>query len=837
MKIEHDVRASGFHRLETLVQDMRYSLRVLRRTPGFTAVAILTLALGIGANTAIFSIVDSLLLRPLPVKNPEQLMVLAFRQGNGPLNTQFSVADLRDIRAQSTDAFSDMIGYAISLDGISMGGKADRALTNYVTGNFFSMLGLKPYAGRFFLPSEGQTFGADPVAVLSYSFWRTRFRGDPAIIGKRILVNGHPCVVVGIAPQAFHGLYPAPGVEAYFPFAMVESFEPGWPKDLMTNRILQNLYVLARARPGISLRRAGTLLDLIAQRLSTQHPETDKGLVLSVYAERFARPDPSMASTLIKAAVLFLALVALVLMLACANIANLQLVRASTREREMAVRAALGAARSRLIRQWLTESILLALIGGAAGLLLGLWATYSIGSIDLRNTIPFPFVFGFDWRVFAYSLGAALLTGVLMGLLPGLHAPGAHIAATLRESGRGIAGGRNHLRAGLVIVQVAVSLMLLVIAGLFMRSLAAAQRMNLGFDPHNIVEFTMDPSEIGYGEAQGLAFYRSLLDRVRALPGVQSASLSSSLPMSNYTSTDYLKISDYQNLPGQALPLVSYAVVSSDYFKTMRIPFLQGRSFSAADKQGAPYVAVVSEAFAKRFWPHQNPIGKNFAKLSGATNPTYEVVGVAGDCHFADVAGVVGAFFYLPIDQNYVLSSLQTLQVRSDIPASEMIVETKDTLRSIAPDLPLFDVQTMMEGLDSLSGFLVFQLAAGLAAGLGLLGLALAMVGVYGVISYSASQRTHEIGIRMALGAQRAAILRMMLSQGLAIVAAGLLFGCAAAFAGARLIGNLLVGVSPGDPLTYSMVTLILAGVALVACYIPARRAMKTDPIIALRHE
>lgn len=823
--------------LHDLVHDARYGLRMLRKAPGFTAIAVLTLALGIGANTAIFSLVDSLLLRPLPVKDPGQLAVIAFRQGHGPLLTQFSAADLRDIRAQSTDVFSDMLGYMFAFDGISLNGKADRAFTYYVTGNFFSVLAMKPYAGRLILPSEGQTPGADPVAVLAYAYWKTHFGGDPSIVGKRILVNAHPCTVVGIAPPEFHGLYPAPAAQLYLPFSMLGTFEAGWPKDLMSNRILQNLIVLGRLRPGVSIATANATLNVIARRLSDEYPETNKGMSLSAYPERLARPDPSTAGTLIRIAALFLGLVALVLLLACANIANLLMVRATSRAREMAVRAALGAARSRLIRQLFTESILLALFGGVAGLFLGMSASRAIGSIDLHTPVPVSLVYGFDWRIFVYTFAAALLTGVIVGVIPALRASRTSISIALHESGRSIAGGKNRVRTALVVLQVAGSLMLLVIAGLFTRSLGAVQHSSLGFDPHNLVNFTMDPSEIGYDETQGLAFYKSVLDRVRALPGVQSASLTSSVPMSNYGNNDYLKISDYQNPPGQGLPLISYSVVSPAFFQTMRIPILRGRSFKEGDVQGAPDVAVVSQGFAARFWPNQDPIGKHFAKVSGVTNPVYEVVGIAKDCHYDDLTGPIAPYFYLPLAQDYALSSLQILQVRSAAPPDVVIPEAQDAVRSFAPNLPLFDICTMTESLDSLSGFLSFQLGAGLAAALGLLGLILAIVGVYGVISYSVSQRTHEIGIRMALGAQRAEVLRMILRQGFVIVAAGLVFGCLSAFAAARLISSMLVGVSAADPATYSAVTLMLALVALLACYIPARRAMRVDPMVALRYE
>src|SRR6185437_10052607 len=428
-----DMRRTNY--VHDLAQDLRYALRMLRKSPGFTAIAVLTLALGIGANTAIFSIVDSLLLRPLPVKDPGQLAVLAFRQGSGPLLTPFSIADYRDIHAQTTAAFSDMFGFQLTLDGISMSGKADRVLTNYVTGNYFSVLGLKPYLGRLILPSEGEKPGADPVIVLSYAFWKSHFGGDTSLIGQQIQINGHPATVVGVAPREFNGLYPAPGVEAFLPLAMLRTYEQGWPADFMTNRILQNLYVLARLHPGVSLASASATLHVVARRLSAQYPTTDKGLQLSAYSERFARPDPGTAPTLLAAAALFLGLVALVLLLACANIASLLLVRATARHREMAVRAALGSPRSRLVRQLLTESILLAFLGGIGGLLLGLWAGRSIASINLHNPVNVPLYSGLDWRVFVYALAAALLTGILVGIVPALRVSRANISIGLHESG------------------------------------------------------------------------------------------------------------------------------------------------------------------------------------------------------------------------------------------------------------------------------------------------------------------------------------------------------------------------------------------------------------------
>jgi predicted permease len=819
-----------------LLQDLRYAARVLRKSPGFTAVAVLTLALGIGANTAIFSIVDSLL-RPLPVKDPDQLTILAFRQGQGRLATQFSLPDLRDIRAQANATFSDILGYSVSYDGLSLNGQSERIFTNYVTGNYFSMLGIQPYLGRFILPSEGQTLGADPILVLSYSYWRSRFGGDRRIIGKSVLLNGHPINVIGVAPPGFYGLRPMANAQAYLPFSMITTYEFGLPNDLMVDRLQRNLRVLGRLKPGVSLSNAAAALDVVARRLSAQYPDTDRDMALSVYAERFARPNPRTSNTLVKAAGLFLVLVALVLLLACVNIANLLLVRAAAREREMAVRAALGARRSRLVRQLLAESVLLALLGGIAGISLGLLGARSISSIQLHMFTPAHLDIGIDWRIFAYGFSAALLTGILVGIFPALRACDNRLNNVLHESSSSVTGGKNRLRSTLVALQVAGSLMLLVIAALFTESLANVQHTNLGFDPHNVVNLAMDPSEAGYGETQGLAFYNSLLDRVNALPGVRSAGLASGTPMSDYYNNDYLKVSDYQNPPGSGLPLVSFSVVSPAYFDTMRIPIAQGRAFTAADILGWPYVAIVSEAFAAHFWPGRNPVGEHFAQVGGVTNPVYQVVGVAKDSRFSSLTGSIDPYFYLPLAQDYDLASLEILQVRSSAPPDAVIREVQGIVHNLAPEIPVFNIQTMTEALDTLSAFLIFQIGAGIAASLGFLGLILSVIGVYGVISYSVSQRTHEIGIRRALGAEPLQILMMIFRQGAVIVAAGAIAGCAAALVIARLIANFLVGVGFADPLTYLGVTAILVLAALAACYIPARRATKVDPMVALRYE
>jgi macrolide transport system ATP-binding/permease protein len=816
----------------TLWQDFRYGVRTLLRTPAFACVAILTLGLGIGVNTGIFSVVNMLTLRPLPVRNPSQLTVLAFQREKGPLQNQFSYPDFQDIRAQSSDVFSDVMGYDFGVDGLSVNGRADRIMTNYVTGNYFTLLGLQPALGRLILPSEGKTAGADPVLVLGYSYWKSHFGGDRSIVGRAVQVNGHPVTIVGVAPASFHGVYPLIETQGYLPYGMRTIDDP--PADFLTDRGMQTMTVFARLKPGVSLKQAQAALNVIATRLSRDHPDTDKGISVQLFREVEARPVPDLKHTIRNVSVLFLILAGLVLLLACVNVANILLVRATTREREMAVRVALGAGRGRLVRQLLTESVLLALGGGAAGILLGSWASRMLGSIHLNTDLPVHMDFSLDWRVLGYAVGAALLTGIVVGLVPALRATRCNLSEVLHEGGRTGSARRHRLRSTLVVAQVGGSLMLLIVAGLFIRSLQHAQRANLGFDPDHVVNLSMDPHEVGYNEAQGREFFHQLLQRVRGLPGVEDASLAFSVPFGYYNNTATLHIQGYQQRPGEPPPDVDYNTVSPSYFRTMRIPIVRGRAFTDADGPDAAYVAVVNEAMAQRFWPDQDPLGRTFT-MDTVKGHSIRVVGVTRNFRTDSSWGEYRPYLFVPRAQNY--NSVATLQVRSQRNGAVMMKELEGEIHSLAPGLPVVDVQSMRQALDSLNGFLIFEIAAAVAGTLGILGLILAVVGVYGVVSYSTSQRTHEIGIRMALGAQPADVLGIIFRQGLLIVGIGVVLGLAAAFAIARLVANFLVGVSATDPLTYAMVSAALVLAALAACYLPARRAMRLEPTIALRHE
>ena len=820
--------------MATFLQDLRYAVRMLLRSPGFTAIAILTLSLGIGANTAIFSMVDSFLLRPLPVKDPGELVVLASEQNQGPLNEQLSFPELLDIREQTTSVFADVTGALVGLDGLSVNGHADRLVTIYVTGNYFSALGVKPAVGRLILPSEGKEIGADPVLVLSYDYWKKRFNADRNIAGQKVTVDGHVFTVVGVTPEGFHGTQNIIDPQGYLPMGMAYIEGGANATDYMVNRNVRGTAILARLQPGVTLAQAQAALRVVSQRLAQQYPDTEKGLSVLAFPERLSRPGPQKDNSIVLVSALFMALSGLVLVLACVNVANILLVRGSIRQREMAVRAAMGAARSRLIRQLLTESVFLALLGGLAGIALGLWGSSVISRIDLRTTLPIYLDFNFDWRIFAFAFAAALLTGVVVGVVPALRLSRGNLSAILHEGGRSVAGGRQILRSALVVAQVGGSLMLLIVAGLFTRSLQHAQRANLGFNPTHVLNLTMDPNEIGFNEAQARVFYKQLLERVRSLPGVQSASLSLGIPMGYYNNADTPIIPGYETPAGQPPRTIYYSQISTDYFATMSIGMDHGREFTAADDENTPYVAIVNRNMAEKFWPHEDPIGRQF-KLSSDQSHVITVVGVSKDSRTFGIKGDIKPYFYVPWTQNF--SSLLTLQVRAAGEPEAVAPEIEKEIGALAPDLPVFDVQPMTSSMQGANGFLIFQFGAALAAALGVLGLLLALVGVYGVVSYSASQRKHEIGIRMALGAQPRQVLGMVLRQGAGIIAIGLVIGLLATIGVARAVGYFLIGVSPTDPLTYVSVSSLLILVALAACAVPAWRAMRLDPLAALRHE
>jgi predicted permease len=819
----------------SLWQDLWYGARMLRKNAGFTAIAILTLALGIGANTAIFSIVDWVLLRPLAISHPERMNFLTIQQKARNSNG-FSFPDFDDIRKQTADSFSDVVAFDIGQDGLTADGKTQPILIGYVSGNFFRMMGINPLLGRFILPSEGAVAGADPVVVLSYAAWQTRFGGDPAVIGKKGAVNGTPVTIVGVAPKGFQGPSAALDFGAFVPISMeTRNLGGERPADFLTNREVRSMLLFARLKDGVSLEQAGSELKIVSQRIAQEYPKADEGAVFHVWKLGPAGPNSNPASTPIPTlAALFLGLSFLVLVLACLNVANMLLVRAAARGREMAVRAALGAARSRLIRQLLAESLLLAGLGCMAGIGVGLLASNAMSSVSLGTSFPFVMDFHFDWRVFAFAFGMALVTGILAGIVPALRASRVNLSEMLHEGNRSSTNRRQWVRSALVATQVAGSLALLVVAGLFTRSLGSMHMSDLGFDPQHVMNFTMDPHEIGYNQAQSKEFYSQLLARMSSMPGVQFASLSATVPMGEVALGGPIEIEGHPSASGQPPASAGDNYVSPQYFDVMRIPLLRGRAFNDGDKQNSQHVAVINEKMMQLYWHGEDPIGRRFT-ISDGGKDTVEVVGIVRNSKDSGLSDAPEAFFYVPITQHE--TTLATLQIRAAGAAESVAQETAMTVQAIAPTMPVYGVQTMSQALKGVGGLFLFKAGAVLAGTLGLLGLILATVGVYGVVSYTAAQRTREIGIRMALGAQPGQVLAMVCKQGMIIICAGLVIGLAAALAIGRVVGSFLMGVTGTDPITYASVTAILMLIGITACYVPARRAASLDPTEALRHE
>lgn len=819
--------------LEQPWQDIRFGVRMLAKAPALTAIIAVTLALGIGANTAIFSLVNSFLLRPLPVAAPEQITLLAIQQKDAPIGSGgFSYPEFVDFRRQA-DTYSDVFGVVLGRVQLTVNDRSEQCGAHYVSDNFFLPLGVRPAAGRFLVPGESETPGGPMLAVIGYAYWQRIFSGDPGAIGRQIRVNGKSATIIGIAPKGFQGMFSFFEIDVYLPMSATALEEFG--DRFWTSRDVRAILVFGRLNPGVNLRQAQSSLDVITARLAGQYPGTDKWYSVRAVPEQSARPIPYANNAFVAFSGVFLVLAVFVLLLACMNVENILLARGAARQREMAIRAALGAGRARLARQMLTESILLAILGGAAGMVLGMWANSLISSIHLQD-IPLHFDTTFDWRVFTFSATSALLTGIVVGMLPALRASSADVNSALRDGGQRNSFGIHHpgFRSFLIVAQVAGSFTLLVAAGLFVRSLQKAQSFDLGFDPGHVLNVIMDPHEIGYDETRTLAFYREVESRVRSLPGVHSASLASYVPLGGWPSKASVSIENYPIPEGQQAPTVLSNSVDPPYFETMRITLLRGRIFAEADNETAPRVAIINQTMASRFWPHEDPIGKRFS-MNRDAGPFMEIVGVAGNGKYGTIGEDPQSFFYVPLAQNF--TSKLALQIRSFAPAESLAAPVKEQISRLAPELPIMNIETMNQSLEGALGFFAFRLAATLAAALGFIGLILTIVGVYGVVSFAASRRTHEIGIRMALGASPRAILTLIWKQGATLVSAGIALGVIAAWALTRGMSSMLVGISASDPVTYTMVAIVLAVVALLACWIPSRRAMRVDPMVALRYE
>ncbi|MFI5104048.1 MAG: ABC transporter permease, partial [Terriglobales bacterium] len=809
---EEIYRMNSLGFLETLWQDIRYGWRMLRKSPGFTVVAALTLALGIGANTAIFSMVDWLLFQQLPVQDPKAITYLGFAMSGSRHNdNQFSFPEYQEMSKQcgaefdgiSAFTFGGAAGSQMGPDGLTYQGKTLPLQSIFVTGNFFSMLGIQPELGRFFTADEGNTPNADPVVVLAYDLWHSRFQGDRQIIGQQVAVNGHAFTVIGVAPKGFYGPTPVMRMEAYLPLGML-TVEAGHPANFLTKADVRSLVVIARLKHGDKPEQVQPVLSVVGQRLLAQNPRPDEKLTVlhAVPLRPPALMNTEGPNPAIRFSLLLLTLGALVLGLSCVNVVNLLLVRGTTRQGEIAVRAALGAARGRLVRQLLTESVLLATLGCLGGIAVGVLGmrALALASMQAESALPIRFDLQFSWLVFTYACAVALIAGIVVGIVPALRVARANLNPVLRETGRTTTGRRQRVRDMLVAAQVASSLVLLTAAGLFMRSLQAAQRVDLGFDPQNVLNMTLDPNQIGYSQTRGQEFYQRLLERVRATPGVESASLAALVPMGDTEMGGNINVPGFEAVKGQPHPGALYNAVSPGYFATMRMALLRGREFTESVSAKNPRVAIINEIMAEKYWHGQDPLGRQFFTEDEPARPI-QVIGVMKNSRNVDTYSPIEPTYFVPLAQHYF--STQTLQVRSRGVPPDFTRQVLALVDSLAPAMPVFGVRTMSQALNSLNGLFGFQLAAWLTGVLGLVGLLLAMIGVYGVMSYSVSQRTHEIGVRMALGAQRGRIMRTVGVQGLWVVAAGLTLGLLLAAGVSQLVKDFVIGISSMDAVTY----------------------------------
>jgi predicted permease len=815
-------------------QDVRYSLRMIAKAPGFAAIAILTLALGIGANTTIFSWINGTLLNPIPgLASPSEVVALSLgRNADNPF--PFSYPDFEMMRA-GQQSFAGLTGCNPTPMSLTGKGKPERVWGTVASANYFDVLGVRPILGRGFLPVEDERPGGAPVAVISYRLWHTHFGANPGVLGKTIEINQHPYTIVGVAPAVFQGSQTGIRSEIWVPVMMEEQLVPR--NDLLHDHHYFWYVVFGRLKPGVQPEQAQKEMTVLLKREVKNYPEEHRGHdTVSVYQ---LWRSPFGANQFLSVLLpMLMAIAGLVLLLACANVANLMLVRSVARRREVAIRMSLGASRWRLVRQMLVESLILAFAGGVVALLITLWTAGTF--MKFVPTTDFPISLGIrvDHAVLIAAMVISLLTGVIFGILPALRSSSIAPAAVLKEDTGNTSGGlgKARLASGLVVAQISLSLLLLICAGLFIRSFRSAQQINPGFNAHNVLIASYDLFTSGYSDASGTEFDRQLVAKLGAVPGIQSVAVSNRVPLGFGGGSTAVKPEGYVPQANESME-TQVAIVTPNYLQTLQIPLLKGRDFTLQDTKKSQRVAIVSETFVNRYWPKQEAVGKQLN--SDLTHEWFTVVGVARDSKVNGLNEKPTPFLYLPEYQVY----------RSDHPGgSTMIIlarttgdplalakTVRNTIHDLNADLVVFDVTTLelREQLASIS-----QRVAGTFVGaFGLLALVLAAVGIYGVTAYTTRQRTHEIGVRMALGASRDNILLLVLGHGLRLTFIGVALGLAASFALTRYLGSMLLGVTSTDALTFSCVAILLCAVALFASFIPAHRAMGVDPMVALRYE
>jgi len=812
--------------MQTLFQDLRYGARQLLKRPGFTFLAVFSMALGIGANTAIFSLVDTVAFRPLPVRNASELQELYGTLHNGADYTIQSYLNYKDYRDRN-QVFTGLIAYRIAVASLSHNGNNERVWGTMASANYFDVLGVPPLLGRGFLPEEDQTPKSHPVVVLSYGCWQKRFASDPAIVGRTVLVNNVPFTVIGVARKGFIGTEVAYSPEFWTPMMMGPVIEPG--SNWLENRDSDNSFVVGRLKPGITKAQAEASLRALTFEMGKEHPTENAGRGIELIPPGLFIPDirnSVFAFTAVLGAVGFL-----VLLLACVNLANLLLARATERRKEIAIRLAVGASRRRLIRQLMTESVMLSLAGGIFGVLVAAAINRVVQRVDFPIDIALVFDLRIDWRVLFFTLGLSVLTGMLFSLIPALQSSKPQLVPALKDETSMAGFRRSRLRNTLVVAQITLSLVLLISAGLIVRSLQEAQRMRPGFNPENAVAFSFDVGLQGYDEPKGRALQKQALERIRALPGVEAAALVDNIPLSlNYNSST-IYIEGQPPTPASQLPLAIPSSVSPDYFRTMGIS-LRGRDFTDQEEKLEHRVAIVNETFAKKFFPSHDPVGKRF-NFSGADKPFWEIIGVCGDGKYNSLGEEPKAAVFRPQLRDYSTAVSMVARTKGD--PKTVLAAMQREMRNLDPTLPLYGMKTLKDHMKI--PLFPARMAAGALGSFGVLALVLAAVGIYGVMSYVVAGRTREIGLRMALGAQSSNVRRLILRQGMTLALIGSVLGLAIAFASTRLLKSVLYGVDAMDPMTFITVTVLLGTVALLACLLPAHRATRVDPMVALRAE
>ncbi|MEP6475319.1 MAG: ABC transporter permease [Gemmatimonadota bacterium] len=815
-----------------MLQDLRYAFRTVLRSPGYALVAAGSVAIGVAGTATVFSVVNGLLLKPLPVAEPDRVAAVYTSDYSGTRYGSSSYPDLLSFKA-GIPAFDHLIGIGLAPTSLKVGAEAGRAVVELVTSDYFSGLGIPLETGRSFLPEEERPGGAS-VLVVSYPVWQSRFGGRPDIVGQPVELGGHPFTIIGVAKRGFTSVFRGLGSDGWVPISADALLEPG--NALMTERGNRSLFLYGHLAPGATLAQAESQAAAVAAQLHGDAPRLWSSLqgqsrTISIMSASGSRLHPDARGPVLGASALLFLVVVTILLIACANVAGLFLVRAIARQREIAVRLALGASRRRVVMQLVTESVMIALAGGAAGVLASIWLTQFVGSIRLPLPIPVVLDLSPDVRVFAFALLASVGAGVLVGLLPALQATNPELLPALKAQAGASRAERSRLRSAFVIGQAALTLTLLVVAGLFLRSLQHAATIDPGFGTRDGLVLETDLGLTGYSDLKTHQFQDQLVQQVSQLPGVTAAGLTATLPLSMDVNRTGIMVEGYAAGPNEDME-VTRGAVSPGFFEALQLPLVSGRGFALTDRTDTPPVAIVGEAFAHKYWPGQNPLGRRLS-FQGDKGPWVEVVGVVHDAKVGSLSEAPQPIFYLPLSQSFRTHT--QLLVRTSGSAATLSARLRDIVRQLDPAMPIVSLGTFH---DHLSFSLLPARAGGIAlGGFGLLGLLLASLGIYGVVAFGVSQRRREIGIRMALGAAGAQVVRRAVTEGMRLVLIGLGVGLLLASGAAVLARKLLYGLAPIDPLSFLGASLVFALVALVASWIPARRAARIDPMIAMRSE